>query len=294
MRLDPKGERFIAASDKGTWFTGRIVYRDREMTGLADVEAAPMLAADGRTLAAHNWFDTESMALDGGTIYVGIERVNRIVRFDFGRDGVRARGEDIAVPPAVRKLPYNRGLEAMRENLHRFFRAARGAGVRVSPAESIDAMRAVADVGFADRTLLRDTFLLTLAKTQDEKKALGECFDLFFKQPELAEAAPASDSDAEQAPASGESAPGAPAAGAPSPSPDLGPLAQMLLSQDRAEIANAMAQASSAASLSEIRYFTQRGIFSARMFTALRVESTMSVNSTVARTRSSSAGGSSR
>jgi len=162
----------------------------------------------------------------------------------------------------------------MRENLHRFFRAARGAGVRVSPAESIDAMRAVADVGFADRTLLRDTFLLTLAKTQDEKKALGECFDLFFKQPELADATPAADADAdaEQAPANGESAPGAPAAGAPSPSPDLGPLAQMLLSQDRAEIANAMAQASSAASLSEIRYFTQRGIFSARMLDALGIQ----------------------
>ena len=40
----------------------------------------------------------------------------------------------------------------MRENLHRFFRAARGAGVRLSPAESIDAMRAVAEVGFADRS----------------------------------------------------------------------------------------------------------------------------------------------
>ena len=36
----------------------------------------------------------------------------------------------------------------MRENLHRFFRAARGAGVRLSPAESIDAMRAVSRVGF--------------------------------------------------------------------------------------------------------------------------------------------------
>src|ERR1041384_8043 len=71
----------------------------------------------------------------------------------------------------------------MRENLHRFFRAARGAGVRLSPAESIDAMRAVSKVGFADRTILRDTFLLTLAKTQDEKKALGDCFDLFFDQP---------------------------------------------------------------------------------------------------------------
>src|SRR6185312_12073610 len=72
----------------------------------------------------------------------------------------------------------------MRENLHRFFRAARGAGVRLSPAESIDAMRAVSRIGFADRAILRDTFLLTLAKTQDEKKALGDCFDLFFDQPE--------------------------------------------------------------------------------------------------------------
>ncbi len=74
----------------------------------------------------------------------------------------------------------------MREELHRFFRAARGAGVRVSPAESIDAMKAVADVGFGDRGILRDTLLLTLAKSQDEKQALGECFDLFFSQPEKA------------------------------------------------------------------------------------------------------------
>src|SRR3954452_5480896 len=72
----------------------------------------------------------------------------------------------------------------MRENLHRFFRAARGAGVRLSPAESIDAMRAVAKVGINDRAILRDTFLLTLAKREDEKKALADCFDLFFDQPE--------------------------------------------------------------------------------------------------------------
>src|SRR5258707_14405784 len=72
----------------------------------------------------------------------------------------------------------------MQENLHRFFRAARGAGVRLSPAESIDAMRAVSKIGFSDRGILRDSFLLTLAKTQDEKRALGDCFDLFFSQPE--------------------------------------------------------------------------------------------------------------
>src|SRR5437762_11449223 len=52
LRLDPKGEHFIAISDKGMWFTGKIVYRGDAMTGLADVEAAPMLGDDGRPMAA--------------------------------------------------------------------------------------------------------------------------------------------------------------------------------------------------------------------------------------------------
>ena len=83
----------------------------------------------------------------------------------------------------------------MRENIHRFFRAARGAGVQVSPAESIDAMRAVAQVGVSDRAILRDTLLLTLAKSQDEKLALGDCFDLFFSQPEPRQQQPEADRD---------------------------------------------------------------------------------------------------
>ena len=152
----------------------------------------------------------------------------------------------------------------MRENLHRFFRAARGAGVRVSPAESIDAMRAVANVGFSDRAILRDTFLLTLAKTQDEKRALGECFDLFFDQPEPSQPAPEAGAAEPQA-AEGAEGEGQPAEG-------LGPLAQMLLAQDRNAIAAAMANAASAASLSDIRYFTQRGIFSGRILDQMGIQ----------------------
>jgi hypothetical protein len=160
----------------------------------------------------------------------------------------------------------------MRENLHRFFRAARGAGVRVSPAESIDAMRAVAEVGFSDRGILRDTFLLTLAKTQDEKKALGDCFDLFFDQPEPSQSAPENDADESgnpDEPEKGEDE----AEGASGQSADsLGPLARMLLSQDRNEIAAAIANAASSASLSDIRYFTQRGIFSGRILDAMGIQ----------------------
>src|ERR1700742_2537919 len=112
----------------------------------------------------------------------------------------------------------------MRENLHRFFRAARGAGVRVSPAESIDAMRAVAKTGISDRIILRDPFLLTLAKTQDEKRALGECFDLFFDQPEPAQTEQRAENDNQpDAPESSEpAASGQPAAGMPGGQPNPG------------------------------------------------------------------------
>lgn len=154
----------------------------------------------------------------------------------------------------------------MRENLHRFFRAARGAGVRISPSESIDAMRAVADVGFADRGILRDTFLLTLAKSPEDKQSLSQCFDLFFQQPEMAGPAArdgeSSEQPADQTPQGGD---------AQSPPSGLGPLAQMLMSQDRNAMAAAMANASAAAGLSEIRFFTQRGIYSSRILEELGI-----------------------
>lgn len=162
----------------------------------------------------------------------------------------------------------------MRENLHRFFRAARGVGVHVSPAESIDAMRAVAQIGISDRAVLRDALLLTLAKSQDEKLALGDCFDLFFSQPEPPQERPEAainddaDEGEDQPPSSGSTS----EAGEGQPSQGLGPLAQMLLSQDRNAIAAAIASASGAASLSDIRYSTQRGIFSSRILDAMGLQ----------------------
>ncbi|HZW72447.1 MAG TPA: esterase-like activity of phytase family protein [Caldimonas sp.] len=114
IRVAADGARFVALTDKGRWLTGRITYDARERpSGIADAVMAPMLGPDGRTLASRGWFDTESIAEDGGTLYVGIERVNRIVRFDFGRDGVLARATPIPTPPGISRLPNNKGLEAM-------------------------------------------------------------------------------------------------------------------------------------------------------------------------------------
>jgi hypothetical protein len=113
LRLDAKGERFISFSDKGTWFTGRIAYSGREMAGLDDIEAAPRLGPDGRPISERGWFDSESIALDGSLVYIGLERVNQVLRFDFSKGFTRARGEVVPMPPAVKKLPFNKGLEAL-------------------------------------------------------------------------------------------------------------------------------------------------------------------------------------
>ncbi|MBR1195701.1 esterase-like activity of phytase family protein [Bradyrhizobium sp. AUGA SZCCT0240] len=113
LRLDAKGERFIAISDKGGWFTGRIVCKGREMTGLDDVEASPILGPDGKPITARGWYDTEAIALDGSYVYVSLERVNQILRFDFAKGFTRSLGEVMPLPPATRKLPFNKGLEAL-------------------------------------------------------------------------------------------------------------------------------------------------------------------------------------
>jgi hypothetical protein len=113
IRLDPAGERFISFSDKGNWFTGRILYHGREMTGLAEVEAAPMLGPDGKPIQTRGWFDSESIALDGSFVYIGLERANQVLRFDFSKGFTRSRGEIVPLPPAASRLPRNKGLEAL-------------------------------------------------------------------------------------------------------------------------------------------------------------------------------------
>jgi hypothetical protein len=53
------------------------------------------------------------LAEQDGVFYVGIERVNRIVRFDFAKNGVRAGAAVVPTPPGIAKLPNNQGLEAL-------------------------------------------------------------------------------------------------------------------------------------------------------------------------------------
>jgi hypothetical protein len=98
LRVSDNGN-FLAVTDKADWIRGRIVYRDDAPVGIAGAEIAPMLYADGRPITARGWYDTEALAEDGGFVYVSIERVHRILKFDYGKRGLMARAT--LVPGAV-------------------------------------------------------------------------------------------------------------------------------------------------------------------------------------------------
>src|SRR5260221_3837866 len=109
-------------------------------------------------------------------------------------------------------------MAAMQRTLEDFLRALRAMEVRVSPAEAIDAHRAVAEVGYADRELLKDALCVTLAKSSDEVDRFDVCFDTFFTREEFKDAPPPSAAKPQPANEGGEGG--------------VGPLAEMLLAND--------------------------------------------------------------
>lgn len=117
LHVEADGEHFISLTDQGWWLTGRIAYDDRRHpAAIADARMAPMqgLGAVGRHHGAHAWYDTESLAERGGTLYVGIERVHRVVAFDFARCSFQARAVEVRdIAAGIAHLPSNQSLEAL-------------------------------------------------------------------------------------------------------------------------------------------------------------------------------------
>ncbi|MDJ1157400.1 esterase-like activity of phytase family protein [Chelatococcus sp. SYSU_G07232] len=107
------GAQLVAVTDRGWWLTARPVYVGGRLAGLAAAEMAPMRSATGRALERTRSYDTESLAIAGGVAFVGVERTHEVLRFDWAGQGPRASAQHLALPADVRRLPPNRGLEAI-------------------------------------------------------------------------------------------------------------------------------------------------------------------------------------
>ena len=150
------------------------------------------------------------------------------------------------------------------EPLRRFLQVARGAGLRVSAAEGIDAARAVEIVGFSDRAVLKDTLGLILAKTPDEKALFDEAFELYFKRDDIAAA---DDDDGNQL-AGGEEPPAGGLVAGEGSGQGQG-LGALLAGDDRAALATAVEQAAREAGVENIRFFTQKNMYVRRVLDRL-------------------------
>ena len=178
----------------------------------------------------------------------------------------------------------------MQSSLVSFIQVLRSHDVRVSPAESLDAVVVAATLGYSDLNLLRDGLAMTLAKTPEEEVIFLQCFDRFFHQelsdfanttppeaadqdapsstPETADATQPQDRNSETATALELAAQDNPTLQALLQSP----LMQSLVQNDRNELTVAINQAAAGVGLQQIQMFTQKGQFTRKILDALGEE----------------------
>ncbi len=182
-----------------------------------------------------------------------------------------------------------------------FIRALRNADIRVSTAETLDALNAVELVGYDDRDYLKRTLSLVLPKTADEKVTFDACFDQFFAFQDVRGEADATQMGADAEDQDGEEGGDGEGGGAggdrqaqsggkrkksksknknknnlfeEEEEEDLGPgemtepnsaLGKLLMANSRVELAVQMSAAGEAVNIREIQIFTQKGLYARRI-----------------------------
>ena len=183
----------------------------------------------------------------------------------------------------------------MDRTLTSFISALRTAEVRISPAETLDALSAVELTGYHDREFLKNTLSLVLPKTLDEKETFENTFEEFFKFHDISGSRQTGSSEEEHDEETDESGEGSGTGqGLRSGSPTRGsggsgeavedseeefaenlgrgPLADptsrlgvLLMQNDRVELNVQVAAAAKEVKLQEIQVFTQKGLYTRRI-----------------------------
>jgi hypothetical protein len=110
----PDGKKLVAVTDAAQWLTADIdTDPESLLTGLSSAIMAPVLNREGKPLRATKSYDTEALTLHEGIAYIGIERTHDVMRFDFAKDGIAARGQAVPVPRSMKTWPSNKGPEIL-------------------------------------------------------------------------------------------------------------------------------------------------------------------------------------
>ena len=137
-----------------------------------------------------------------------------------------------------------------------FVKALRNANIQVSPAETMDAVKVINAVGYSNKELLKQSLAIALPKTLEEKNEFYQCFDKFF--------------NAESPQINQKKVSGSTNSLLTNLESDL---AKHLQEDSQAEIMLAIEKAAEKAEIREIKYFTQRSVFTRRILEEMGVGS---------------------
>ena len=114
LRVLPDGQRLVAVTDEGWWVCARLVYGDRLLQGVEDVEMGPLLGPDGKAPEGKDSRDAESLALlPDGEFIVGFEREHRLLRYPAGTGRPDGIPLPCPSPPGLENAPFNGGIETL-------------------------------------------------------------------------------------------------------------------------------------------------------------------------------------
>ncbi|HWJ74958.1 MAG TPA: esterase-like activity of phytase family protein [Kaistia sp.] len=111
--LRPNGVDFLAVSDLGQWFSGRLTRSAGRLTGVEATAWGTMRDTRGRPLLRRSRADAESVrfAPSGRGAYVTFEQSNDLRFYAFTADPSSAWAEIVPMPRAARGFVANQGLE---------------------------------------------------------------------------------------------------------------------------------------------------------------------------------------
>jgi uncharacterized protein with von Willebrand factor type A (vWA) domain len=176
-----------------------------------------------------------------------------------------------------------------------FVKVLRTADIKVSPAETLDAMETLDLVGLTDRQFLKNSLSVVLSKNPDEKDAFDTCFEKFFTFDKFSSANDEGEAqgeqqtgdddgefDADSSPSGqnnggkgGGTGGGQGGGEAEAEETDFAPLlpasdlGKLLLSGDRMETMIRMAEAGREVDVNQIVVFTQKGLYTRKIMEAM-------------------------
>jgi uncharacterized protein len=182
----------------------------------------------------------------------------------------------------------------METTLVDFVKVLRTAEVKVSPAETLDAMAALELVGYRDRSLLKDSLSMILSKTPEEKELFETSFEKFFTFENIKDQTASADDDhldddhesSDKDPfnpgnnqtggkGSGEGGGQGSAEDDPEDEDDStnlqpsSPLGKLLMSGNRSELMISLSEAGRRVEVNQIVVFTQKGLYTRKIMDAM-------------------------